>query len=155
NFASPENGRVSALLFQQGYEFLDIETGKISKSLSQLQDARGLLKSGQGLARTAEGRRFWAGGGGALGIALGLGIGLGLAFTTSTSFASGTLQVPRGQHDIEAARTLRASATTESSRSLAKMITEYSSLLIDWTLEEEIRAKRVWFNGSDGAEAVK
>jgi RHS repeat-associated protein len=153
NFFSPTEGRVSRLLFDQGYHFLDVRTGTISETYDEMLKTSNAV-SGAAL-RSSEGRLVGGlrrGGGTALGVALVVLLAGSAAYAGSSVGPGARVDLGDVQVDIEATRALRASAKTPAQQIAARGLTTYSSLLIKWEIEEELTARA---RGRGGDDPVK
>ncbi len=153
NFFAPTEGRVSELLFSQGYHLLDIRTGVISETHQEMLKAAESVSASA--LRSSEGRLVGAlrrGGSGA--VVLGLAVGL-TAATGHAATVEGGPAVNLGdvQFDIAATRNLSETAKTQTQKEFASAISGYASLLIKWEFEGEKTAVRSWARGGD--EPVK
>jgi RHS repeat-associated protein len=151
NFFAPTEGRVSQLLFAQGYHFLDVRTGVISETYDDLVKATKSLSAAA--LRSSEGRLV-----GALrrGGAAAVGVGLVVLLASSASYAAdanagggGTFDLGDVHFDIQATVALRAAAQTPTQQQFASAISTYASLQIKWALEDEYTAARTWGRGGD------
>jgi RHS repeat-associated protein len=147
NAFAPTEGKVSQLLFSQGYHFLDVRTGVISETSEQMLKATESV--GAATLRSSEGRLV--GGlrrGGTTAVAIGLAVLLASS-AASASSGGGTFNFGDVQYDIEATVALRAAAQTAAQKHAASGLSTYASLLIKWELEYEQTAARDWGRGGD------